>query len=135
MLNNIKSILMNTLLQCIQLTFLLYLFKFKEIEIQIDKNALSVDEIMARLRKMKRLKRASVFSFYCMKIIYILCFAIANIIVIYHKDCQLNSLQIQLIMKTVLSSLNFIFSIVSIIVIFYFFQVALRFIGYFNGIT
>ena len=63
-----------------QLTFIIFLFKFKEIEIQIDQDALNVIEILTNLKKLLIVKRIAAISFISMKIIFVSCFAIANII-------------------------------------------------------
>ena len=56
-----------------------YLFKFRAAEIQIDKNAMSVDEVIKNLRNMERCFRAAVTGFISLKIIIMVCYFMTNI--------------------------------------------------------
>ena len=68
------------------LTFYIFLFKFKSIEIQIDRNNNTVDEAIQRLKSLKRIIRISLIALLSLKIIFVGFWAVANIVVIYDQE-------------------------------------------------
>lgn len=120
--------------QSMLLTCFLFLFKFRMVEIQIDKNARTVAQILRNLIGMERRTRLSFISILLIKVLFITCYSMANIIVIIDKNSS-TSHHIQLIMKTVLISINIPCNIILTAVCIYFYKMGLRFLNYINEVS
>ena len=77
---NLKSLFTYPASMSLLLIFYSYLFKFRSAEIQIDKNAMSVEEVINKLRNLKNCFRAAISSFIALKIIMMVFFFIANLV-------------------------------------------------------
>lgn len=65
------------------LIFFLFLFRLKQVEIQIDPDAKSPNEIMDNLKQLRRWVAASGWSFMFLKVVFIICYSGINILDIY----------------------------------------------------
>ena len=79
----IKSMFLYTFEKSMMLTVLLFLFKLQRVEIEMDENVESSGQIIKNLNKMNRNSRIATLSILSIKIVFIVCYTIENIMDIY----------------------------------------------------
>lgn len=114
------------------LIFFLFLFRLKQVEIQIDPDAKSPDQIMDNLKKLRSWVQISGYSFMMIKVIFIVCYSGINIVEIYVAGSSDEMDQLQRILKTVLISINGPCNLVIVYMYFQFFLMGNRFLYHFQ---
>ena len=123
----IKSMFLYTFEKSMMLTVLLFLFKLQRVEIEMDNNAESPVQIISNLNRMNRNSKLATISILAIKIVFIVCYTIENIMDIYsYNETRL------IICKTILVILNVPCSIIVCSMWIYFYRMGIRFIDYFK---
>lgn len=97
----IKSAFLYTFEKGMMLMILIFLFKLKRVEIEMDNNATTLNQIIKNLERMNQNANITIISLLLAKVVFISCYTVMNILDIYdYNETR------QLISKGILVILN-----------------------------
>lgn len=110
------------------MSIFIFLFRLKQVEIQIDPAAKTMDDVIKNLVSLKVSVRWAIWAMLSIKAFFIVCFTVINIIEIYQNKLD----DPYPVPKIILTCINLPCNLILCFMLCYFYKMGLRFLSYFK---